>query len=92
MDKCKSLSDYTEEVWEMLTELCYTDDDTPVTFEDDAIHDNLWSTLDLWFGYIARMIEGKCSLAKSIEFDLHKEVMSKHKEITDIYNQLISSN
>ena len=88
MDEEKSLFDYTEEVWQMLVQLCYTDDGNPVTFDDDIIHDNLWTTLDLWFSYIAMMIEGRCSLAKSIKFDLHSEIMSKHKEITDIYNQL----
>lgn len=88
MDKDKSLLDYTEEVWQMLTELCYTDDGSPITFDDDAIHDNLWTTFDLWFGYIANMIEGKCSLSQSVGFDLHDEVMSKHKEITAIYKQL----
>lgn len=84
----KSLVDYVEEVWEMLNELCYDYIGVPVTFEDATIHNNLWTTFDLWFGYIDTMIEGKCSLAQSIKFDLHNEVMSKHKEITAIYRQL----
>lgn len=84
----KSLADYVEEIWEMVNELCYDYIGAPVTFEDDVIHNNLWTTFDLWFGYIDNMIEGKCSLAQSAKFDLHEEVMSKHKEITDIYEKL----
>ena len=84
----KSLSDYTGEIWEMVNKLCYDHTGIPVAFKDSVIHDSLWRTLDLWFGYIDNMINGKCSLAQSINFDLHDEVMSKHKEITAIYKQL----
>ncbi len=84
----KSLQDYTQEIWDMLVELCYKDDCTPVTFEDDAIHGKLWTTFDLWFGYLANMMNGRCALAASIEFDLHKEVMSKYEEILAIYQKI----
>ena len=84
----KSLSDYTGEIWEMVNELCYDYLGLPVSFEDSKTDQILWTTLDLWFGYLDNMMNGKCSLAESIKFDLHEEVMSKHKEITDIYEQL----
>lgn len=64
-----SLEETVEAIWQMVTGLCYKGIE-PVTFEDDATHDLLWTTQDLWFGWLYDQINGRCSLAAQISFDL----------------------
>ena len=86
--KMKSLEDYTQETWGMVNELCYQEDGTPAQFKSDEVADLLWSTYDLWFGYLHNMLNGQCSIQASLDFDLEAEVMNKYREILIAYQTI----
>lgn len=86
-----SLEEMVEKIWQMVTELCYLGIE-PITFEDDTTHNLLWTTQDLWFGWLYDQINGRCSMAAMASFNLENEVISKYNEILTLYSKLNDKN
>jgi hypothetical protein len=47
----------------------------------------IWGTAELFGGYLLNMIQGRCSLAESIEFDLNDCVMTRLRDVKTIWKK-----